>query len=440
MLSELSSSSSRTEKAASERMEISSTASRKDHKDDVESSSSSEEQESSKPAIRNANKTGNSDNASWNPRTSRPLTSIVASTRSMVTTASSAPVKLPFMVEEDTQETSYHEIIFVVSAGLLLSFNSGYINGSCLSGFLTPYRNGDGGRNDVLSRSVSGFTSTYTNSALALAEHGAFGENSEFGVAIGMIFSFYVGATIAGFLTPRPLPYRIEPTYGPTFLLGAASLFIASVLAATGHEKTWFFNLAAIANGIQNGISSSYSANLIRTTGLTGTTTDIGLISGRILRGNLMDLWKMLLLIGLTFAFWLGGIVSFYSTRYFTIHSLLFNAGLFSLIGLSLILFLEHELDLTASEAVMGTWDYKETMDRLDVSRSRKSVDLNRVLRPSLHELSHQFNLDRSEKMVAGNSERQWKIFSDDTAVVVENGCKEDCKEGEEASTLANAV
>ena len=170
--------------AKSEIMEIPSSSSRKDPKDDVESSSSSSSsslEESSKSAIRDANKTGNSVKEPWNPRTSRPLTSIVASTRSMVTTTSSAPVKLPFMVEEDTQETSYHEIIFVVSAGLLLSFNSGYINGSCLSGFLTPYRNGDGSRNDVLSRSVSGFTSTYTNSALALAEHGAFGRtvNSE---------------------------------------------------------------------------------------------------------------------------------------------------------------------------------------------------------------------------------------------------------------------
>ena len=282
-------------------------------------------------------------------RTSKTIDSIRSKAASVV---SAKPAKLPIM--GGTANKS--ELTFVISAGILLAFNSGYINGSCLSGLLTPHG---------VTRSVSGFTGSYSSSALELAEHGI---TKVVGINIGMIFSFLFGSFITGVLTPDAKAYRIEPTYGPTFLLGGIALLIASVLAATEHDESIFFNFAAAANGIQNGISSSYSSNLIRTCHLTGTTTDIGLFLGQVVRGNLTNLWKLCVLSSLALSFWIGGIVSFYVTREYTSYSLLFNSGLFLLIGISLIAFLVHELHITVKAAMCGTWQWKQTLEKLSLS------------------------------------------------------------------------
>ena len=98
---------------------------------------------------------------------------------------------------------------FVLFAGVIMSFNSGYVNGSCLSGFVAP-----SGRRQA----ASSFTIVISQSALALAD----GNLDRFGFMTGMVLSFTFGACLSGLLTPDPTPYRIEPTYGPTFLLGAA--------------------------------------------------------------------------------------------------------------------------------------------------------------------------------------------------------------------------
>jgi hypothetical protein len=98
---------------------------------------------------------------------------------------------------------------------------------------------------------------------------------------------------------------------------------------------------------------------------LTGASTDIGLFIGQLLRGNRTNLWKLLVLIALASSFWLGGIISFYATSQFAHYSLLFNAALFLLIGASLVFFLVHELHISVSAALMGTWMWKRVMNQV---------------------------------------------------------------------------
>ena len=252
------------------------------------------------------------------------------------------------------------ECLFVLLVGLLLAFNAGYINGACLSGWLM--KNGR-------RQSVSAFTGAYTWSALALADS----NGNEFGFQVCMILSFIFGAFLSGLLTPRATPYRIEPTYGPTFCLGGLVLLAASLLAAlqggsTSLEAHWsdiVFYLTAMANGIQNGMSSIYSGNLIRSTHLTGTSTDIGIFAGQLLRGNTQNNWKLLVLVGLALSFWVGGVVSFYATQRFTSYSLLFNALLFVMVGGMLVAFLVHEHSVSVFQALMGTWQWKRALFKL---------------------------------------------------------------------------
>jgi hypothetical protein len=66
---------------------------------------------------------------------------------------------------------SKREYIFVVTTGILMAFNCGYVNGCCLSGFLAPS-----------GRKQAATSYTIIVSALALAD----GEYDQFGFLIGM--------------------------------------------------------------------------------------------------------------------------------------------------------------------------------------------------------------------------------------------------------------
>ncbi|KAL7441073.1 hypothetical protein ACHAXM_007955, partial [Skeletonema potamos] len=201
----------------------------------------------------------------------------------------------------------------------MLSLNSGYINGLCLSGMVGPDQQG-----------VSAFTATYTKSGLALAA----GDPKLFGFEFTLILSFIGGAFVSGAMNPDAVPHKLVPSYGPTFLIGSMCMIASAIFGVTLPDKRALYYFAAMANGLQNGMTSTYTANLIRTSVLGGTSTDIGLIAGQMLRGNMKNYWKFKVLIGLASSFWLGGLISFYSAHRFLAQSLWFSAVLYLLVGL----------------------------------------------------------------------------------------------------------
>lgn len=248
---------------------------------------------------------------------------------------------------------STQEAIFVFAVGLLLSLNSGFINGLCLSGLLT--------KDGSLQQAVSSVTGTYTRAGLSLAH----GDVGMFGMDMGLILCFIAGSTISGFMNPKAIPHKLVPSYGPTFLIGSLCM-IAACIAGTmkpGDRTLYYF--ATMANGIQNGMSSTYTANLIRTSHLTGTSTDIGLILGQMLRGNWKNYWKFKVLIGLAISFWVGSLVSFFSAAEFLSHSLIFSAALFLLIGLTHLTFVVITQHVSFAQAAFGTWQWDKVLGQL---------------------------------------------------------------------------
>jgi hypothetical protein len=93
----------------------------------------------------------------------------------------------------------------VMAGGMGFSFNAGYINGACLSGFAHD----DGHR-----QSVAGFTGVYTYAALTSAD----GNWANAKVQFCMILSFLAGATVIGAIAPRRKAWELVPEYGPAFI------------------------------------------------------------------------------------------------------------------------------------------------------------------------------------------------------------------------------
>lgn len=157
----------------------------------------------------------------------------------------------------------------VVAHWFLLSLNGGFINAG---GFLAT------------GRFVSHVTGFATLFGVDLA-------NSQFEAAIGILsvpLFFLLGAFVAGLLIDRPLHKKRRPHFDWVMGLSACAL----LFAATGEEISTFGNfgetfgleksyllliLLCLASGLQNAAITSSSGKSIRTTHLTGLTTDLGL-------------------------------------------------------------------------------------------------------------------------------------------------------------------
>jgi uncharacterized membrane protein YoaK (UPF0700 family) len=163
----------------------------------------------------------------------------------------------------------------VVIHWYLLSFNGGFINAG---GFLATGR---------FVSHVTGFATLFGVSAT----------HHDFKAAIGILsvpFFFLLGAFLAGMMIDRPIHRKKKPHFDYVMGLSAFCLF----LAACGGELAHFgifggslrlrqvyilLSLLCLACGLQNGAITSSSGSSIRTTHLTGLSTDLGLGIARLL-------------------------------------------------------------------------------------------------------------------------------------------------------------
>jgi hypothetical protein len=213
-----------------------------------------------------------------------------------------------------------------VAFGMLLALTSGFVNGACLSGFLST------------TQATAAVTATWTNSAIALASQ----RNGQFLNLAKFLLSFLGGSTIAGLLVPKPVPFQICNPKGVAMGFGFSSLALAAagLLAnAAGFGGQNLLCLCLFANGIQNSLTSSLTSNLCRTSHLSGMTSDIGTYIGQILRGNNANVLKLQVFPLLSLSFWLGGFVSYPLARLFNSRILLLAAGVYGSLAASLGLY-----------------------------------------------------------------------------------------------------
>jgi uncharacterized membrane protein YoaK (UPF0700 family) len=105
-----------------------------------------------------------------------------------------------------------------------------------------------------------------------------------------LVLDFIIGATLCGLLIPKATLKLGKAPYSSALTLLA--LIMAMPIFVSGDGSVLGAHLLALGCGLQNGLCSTWSGNVIRTTHMTGTGTDLGLAMGRIIsrflskRGN----------------------------------------------------------------------------------------------------------------------------------------------------------
>ena len=150
-------------------------------------------------------------------------------------------------------------------AASLLAFDAGMVNGVCLVG--------------AMHTAVSHVSGTSTQFGLALVV----GNGKKAASCSWLLLSFLAGAVSCGF-TIKSSALKLGLSAYSTALFGVALLLVLS--RAAGVTPAGMY-LASAAMGLQNGILTTYTGAVLRTTHVTGILTDIGLLSGRLLSRRL---------------------------------------------------------------------------------------------------------------------------------------------------------
>jgi uncharacterized membrane protein YoaK (UPF0700 family) len=189
-----------------------------------------------------------------------------------------------------TRDEALGRIRHLLPGALVLAGTAGYINSIALGVFGSP---------------VSHMTGAESYLGLEFAA----GHFRAATATLSIILAFIVGAGLAGFIVGAE---NLAPgrRYGLALAGEGGLLVVAMCLLISG--RSFGVSLIAMACGLQNATTSSYFGLMIRTTHVTGTVTDIGVMLGHWLRHRHIERRKLLFMVGLVAAFgagvWLGAL------------------------------------------------------------------------------------------------------------------------------------
>jgi uncharacterized membrane protein YoaK (UPF0700 family) len=186
-----------------------------------------------------------------------------------------------------TREQALERNRHLLPGALAFAGTAGFINSVALGAFGSP---------------VSHMTGAVSYFGLELAG----GRLHNAVATLSIILAFMLGAALAGLIVGAQdlAPGR---RYGWSMCCEAALLAVSMILLTSGHSSG--VTLIAMACGLQNATTSSYFGLMIRTTHVTGTVTDIGVMFGHWLRHRNIERRKLVFMIGVVAAFGAGVLV-----------------------------------------------------------------------------------------------------------------------------------
>lgn len=186
------------------------------------------------------------------------------------------------------KQTIPQSSVWIYLAAILLPFNGGFINAATLISFL--------------HNSVGYVTGNIAFAGTYFAEK----QYVMFFGMLGLIFCFLLGSFISGLMI-KTEHYHKDYRYELNLVLQLSFVLIAMILMHLDIKYCEF--LLAVTMGLQNAMTTHYGAALIRTTHMTGTATDLGILVAHWIKGKNVQLWKIKLYALLISFFLLGSIV-----------------------------------------------------------------------------------------------------------------------------------
>jgi uncharacterized membrane protein YoaK (UPF0700 family) len=189
-----------------------------------------------------------------------------------------------------TREQALGKIRHLLPGALAFAGTAGFINSIALGVFRSPVSHMTG----AVSYLGIDLASSHSRAAAA---------------TLSIILAFMLGAALAGLIVGAESlgPGR---RYGAALLCEGALLGMAMLVLMGG--RSFGVSLIAMACGLQNATTSSYCGLMIRTTHVTGTVTDIGVMLGHWLRHKHVERRKLVFMIGVVTAFaagvWVGAV------------------------------------------------------------------------------------------------------------------------------------
>lgn len=174
------------------------------------------------------------------------------------------------------------------------------------------------------------------------------GSSSLFGIALGVadageavhwllsILAFLGGAVLSGVIVQQST-LKLGRPYGVALVLESLLLFAAVPLLDAHHPIGLY--LASMAAGLQNGMVSTYSGMVFRTTHVSGMFTDLGIYIGHRLRGLAVDSLRVRVCVLVIVSFVLGSAGGASLFRQMHEQTLLIPAALTGLCGLGYSLY-----------------------------------------------------------------------------------------------------
>jgi uncharacterized membrane protein YoaK (UPF0700 family) len=212
----------------------------------------------------------------------------------------------------------------------ILAFIAGLINAAGYLGFR--------------HQSISNLTGNSSLLGIALGEADR-GEAAHWAFTIA---AFVIGAMLSGMIVQQST-LQLGRRYGVALILESTLLFAAVPLLDASNSIGLY--LASMAVGLQNGMVSTYSGTLIRTTHVTGFFTDLGVYIGHRLRGLPVDRLRIRVAVLVATTFILGGIAGTALFRLMRERTLLIPAVLTGVCGLCYGLYRQHALTAAHSSA-----------------------------------------------------------------------------------------
>lgn len=184
----------------------------------------------------------------------------------------------------------------------------------------------------VLTQPVSHLSGLSSRLGLNLAQ----GNYSNALLFLLLIFSFFTGATLSGFLI-REKQLKLGRRYGFSLLI-ECFLILLCWFVFDSYPIIGLLILSG-ACGLQNAMATTYSGAVIRTTHLTGIFTDLGITLGNFFAGIPVPFKKVVLLSSIVFGFLFGAFITGLFIQKLGKAILFLPAGITGLSGLTYFLY-----------------------------------------------------------------------------------------------------